>query len=193
LRAQLDPHFLFNSLNTISVLMREDVDAADRVLVTLSRLLRRALEGSGAAEVPLREEVAFVEAYLEIEKARFADRLTYRVDVGPKLLEARVPSLLLQPLVENAVRHGLARRVDFETPGRIEIAAEEREGTLRLTVRDNGPGLDGTETPGVGLANTRSRLRLLYGDRHAFEMTPGAEGGVAVTIVLPLRPAEGRS
>ena len=187
LRAQLQPHFLFNTLNTVSVLMREDVEAADRVLVLLSGLLRRALEGHDAHEVPLREEIAFLETYLEIERTRFADRLSYRVGVDPAVLEARVPSLILQPLVENAIRHGVARRA---SPGRVEVSAERRDGELHVTVRDDGPGLAPDATDGVGLANTRARLEQLYGAEHTFRLDGGDGGGLVVSLAIPLRTTE---
>lgn len=186
LRDQLQPHFLFNALNTVSVLMHEDVEAADRVLMQLSGLLRRALESSAAPEVPLREEMAFLEAYLAIEQARFEDRLSCRVEVAPDLLDARVPSLILQPLVENAVRHGLGAS---PAPCRIEIAAERRDGRLQLSVRDDGPGLSPGAAEGVGLSNTRSRLELLYGGAHSFHLAPAPGGGLLVTMAIPLSSA----
>jgi signal transduction histidine kinase len=183
LRAQLEPHFLFNTLNTIAVLMRDNVDAADRVLVLLSGLLRRALDTSTLAEVQLREEVAFLQAYLALEKIRFADRLSYRFDIEAQLLEVRVPSLILQPLVENAIRHGLAEHADF---GQICIAAARRGDWLQLTVSDNGAGLGADAPVGVGLSNTRSRLRLLYGCRHSFELSAAPGGGAVARIMIPL-------
>jgi two-component system, LytTR family, sensor kinase len=183
LREQLQPHFLFNALNSVSVLMHEDIEAADRVLVQLSGLLRRALESSAAQEVPLREEMAFLEAYLAIEQTRFTDRLSCRVDIAPDVLDARVQSLILQPLVENAVRHGLERSA---SPCRIEIAAERRDGRLHLSVRDDGPGLSPGAAEGVGLSNTRSRLELLYGDAHSFHLAPAPGGGLLVTLAIPL-------
>lgn len=185
LRAQLRPHFLFNALNTVSVLMRVDVEAADRVLVLLAGLLRQTLEAPEAHEVRLADEIAFLEAYLEIERTRFADRLSYRVDVDPTVLDARVPSLILQPLVENAIRHGVARRV---SPGCVEIAAHRHGGALQMTVRDDGPGMASDAAPGVGLSNTRARLDALYGTDHRF-VIEGAEGGVGVVVSLeiPLR------
>ncbi len=189
LRAQLQPHFLFNSLNTIAVLMREDVDAAERVLVRLSSLLRRALESSASQEVELREEIAFLESYLAIEKERFPDRFSYTVDVDPSLLPALVPSLILQPLVENAVRHGLAARGHA---GRIEIAAAQNGDMLQLCVRDNGVGMNRTADEGVGLSNTRSRLLLLYGSRHEFELADSPGGGLQASIRIPLRGTEAR-
>lgn len=183
LRAQLQPHFLFNALNSVSVLMHEDVEAADRVLVQLSGLLRRALESSAAPEVPLYEEMAFLEAYLAIEQVRFEDRLRYRVEIAPEVLDARVPSLILQPLVENAVRHGLGTS---PAPCRIEIAAERRNGSLHLSVRDDGPGISPGAAEGVGLSNTRSRLQLLYGDAHSFYLATAPGGGLLVTLAIPL-------
>jgi len=184
LRAQLQPHFLFNALNTISVLMREDVHAADRMLVLLSGLLRRALDSAAEHEVPLRDEIAFVEAYLEIERMRFAERLACRIDVDPSLHDALVPGLILQPLVENAVRHGLAER---GVAGRIELEAVARGDRLQLCVRDNGRGLDREAIDGVGLSNTRARLQLLYGAAHDFSLRTLPEGGVEARLVLPLR------
>lgn len=182
LKAQLQPHFLFNALNTVSVLMREDVDAAQDVLVRLSALLRRTLDSSTKHEVPLREELAVLEAYLEIERVRFADRLTYRIDVAPDAEDTIVPSLILQPLVENAVRHGIARRV---SPGRIEIAVARRGSRVRMSVRDDGPGIDDNAREGVGLANTRARLEQLYGARHSFAMTNAPDGGAVVAMEIP--------
>jgi LytS/YehU family sensor histidine kinase len=163
------------------------VDAAERVLVMLSALLRTTLEASDTHEVPLREEIAFLETYLEIERTRFADRLSYVVDVDPAALDARVPSLILQPLVENAVKHGVARRA---SPGRVEVTAARRNGTIELTVHDDGPGGGAEPGPGVGLANTRARLEQLYGADHRFEAV-GADGaGFTVSLAFPYRRAE---
>jgi signal transduction histidine kinase len=186
LRAQLQPHFLFNALNTVSVLMREDVDAADRVLVLLSGLLRRTLEAPEAHEVALRDEVAFLEIYLEIERTRFADRLSYRVDVDPDVLDARGPSLILQPLVENAIRHGVARRA---SPGQVEVAAGRRDGMVHMTVRDDGPGMAPGATDGVGLSNTRARLEQLYGGDHRLRLAGAEGGGLVVSLAIPYRTA----
>lgn len=184
LRSQLQPHFLFNALNTISVLMREDVDSADRVLLQLSALLRRSLDGSEAYEVPLREELGFLESYLEIERARFGGRLSYGMRVPDELMEAQVPNLILQPLVENALRHGLAARAG---PGRIEIRAERRGDDLTLSVLDDGRGLPPAMTERVGLTNTRARLDLMHGDQHVFTLGPAPGGGVIAKITFPLR------
>lgn len=184
LRAQLQPHFLFNALNTISVLMHEDVDSADRILLQLSALLRRSLDSSDAYEVPLGEEVGFLESYLEIEQARFGRRLSYRVLVTDQVLEARVPTLILQPLVENALRHGIATRAG---PGRVEIKADRHGDSLLLSVSDDGQGLPQPTIERVGLANTRARLRLLYSDRQRFEVRNSDDGGVIAEIQLPWR------
>lgn len=188
LQRQLHPHFLFNTLNAISALMHRDVEAADQMLARLSDLLRLALDLRGAQEVTLKEELEFLEKYLEIEQARFGDRLTVRYHVDPLLLDARVPNLLLQPLVENSVRHAVAVRLE---PGVIEIRAGREDGRLQLSVQDNGPGLSPEHLTavgkGVGLANTRSRLEHLYGaeQRVTFAEPPG--GGLVVTVTLPFR------
>jgi two-component system LytT family sensor kinase len=184
LRTQLQPHFLFNALNTVSVLMHENVDAADRILLQLSALLRRSLDSSEAHEVALGEEIRFLESYLEIEQARFGARLSYRFAVPGEVLEARVPNLILQPLVENALRHGLATRAG---PGRVEIRAERQGDALRLRVSDDGRGLPPGTTERVGLANTRARLHLLYADRHRFDVRNSDAGGVIAEIELPWR------
>lgn len=182
LRAQLEPHFLFNALNTVSVLMHENVDSANRVLLLLSDLLRRALDSSTSSEIELRQEVAFMEAYLALEQVRFADRMHYRIDIAPNALNLRVPSLILQPLVENAVRHGLR---EGRAGGEIEVVAALRDGTLQLTVRDNGPGMAVDAREGVGLSNTRSRLQLTYGSCHAFKLDAAPGGGTLVRIEIP--------
>ena len=186
LRTQLQPHFLFNALNTISVLMHEDADAADRILLQLSALLRRSLDSTEAHEVSLGEEVGFLESYLEIEQARFGGRLSYRILIPDQLLEARVPNLILQPLVENALRHGLATRAG---PGRVEIKADRHGDSLLLCVVDDGRGLPPATTERVGLANTRARLRLLYADRQRFEVRNSDDGGVVAEIELPWHTA----
>lgn len=184
LRTQLQPHFLFNALNTISVLMHENVDSADRILLQLSALLRRSLDRNEAHEVALGEEIGFLESYLQIEQARFGERLGYRFAVPDEVLEARVPNLILQPLVENALRHGLATRAG---PGHVEIGAERRGDALLLRVSDDGPGLPAATAERVGLANTRARLHLLYADRQRFDVRNCEGGGVVAEIELPWR------
>jgi len=167
LKSQLHPHFLFNSLHTIGVLMREDVDAAGHLLVILGDLLRMALERRDN-EITLESELEFVSKYLEIEQTRFHDRLKVFVDVPPDLLEVYVPSLALQPLVENAIKHGIS--VD-STAGRLELAAKRRNGRVCLRVRDDGPGpAPGSRLRfGVGLNNVQSRLKQLYGDESSLD------------------------
>jgi two-component sensor histidine kinase len=185
LRVQLHPHFLFNTLNSISVLMRKDVDAADRMLLQLSGLLRVTLARNTAHEIRLRQELEILERYLEIEQIRFQDRLTVRMQVDPSALDALVPQLFFQPLVENAIRHGIS---DRETGGMIDINAERQNGMLHLQVRDNGPGLNvprGNLVEGVGLSNTRSRLEYLYGSGSRFEVREAEEGGLLVTALFP--------
>ncbi|UWX03609.1 histidine kinase [Pseudoxanthomonas sp. NC8] len=182
LRAQLQPHFLFNALNTISVLMHENVDSAERILLQLSALLRRSLDSSEAHEVALGEEIGFLESYLEIERARFGGRLSYEVLVPDEALGARVPTLILQPLVENALRHGIAMRAG---PGRVEVKARRHGDTLLLSVSDDGQGLSQASGERVGLANTRARLRLLYADRQRFGLRNSDDGGVIAEIELP--------
>ena len=188
LNTQLHPHFLFNALNTIGMLVRtgEGPDAV-RVLARLGELLRRVLDEAAVPEVPLRQEVEFVNSYLEIERARFGDRLRVTIDVDPAVLEARVPHLLLQPLVENAIRHGVAAKMDA---GRVEIEAGRRDGTLWLRVGDDGPGLEPGEAEGargVGLLNTRERLAQLYPGRFTLEVGTGNRGGAEVRIGIPYR------
>ncbi len=184
LRSQLNPHFLFNTLNSISSLMHKDVDAADRMLVRLSELLRLALGNVETQEVPLRDELEFLRRYLEIEQIRFGPRLEVGFNTPDDTLDLPVPNLLLQPLVENAIKHGIAPR---KQPGRIEITAHRDGKELLLAVLDNGTGgSQGTRGAGVGLANTQARLDHLYGSRHGFESGPQESGGFAVRIRLPL-------
>jgi signal transduction histidine kinase len=191
LKLQLHPHFLFNTLNSISALIHTDVELADRMIARLGDLLRLALQHFGAEEVPLREELEFLLSYLEIEQARLGPRLSFDLDVEPGTVEARVPTLLLQPLVENAIRHGVGARPG---PGRVEVRARREAGWLRLEVRDSGPGLtSGEPAEGVGLSNTRARLGRLYGDEYQFELAGGPGGGAVVRVVIPFRVgADGR-
>jgi two-component sensor histidine kinase len=186
LRVQLHPHFLFNTLHTISALMHRDVEKADRMMSNLGDLLRLSLDRAGRQEVSLREELEFLERYLEIQQTRFGDRLVVGMSVAPETLDARVPHLILQPLVENAVQHGIAPRAGA---GKIEIRSRRRNGTLRLQVVDDGAGLpEGNfAREGLGLSNTRARLVQLYGSDHRFDMRRSENGGVAVTLDIPLR------
>ena len=188
LKMQLHPHFLFNTLNSISVLMSEDVVAARRMLTRMSELLRASLENVGRHEVSLREELDFLKNYLEIEQTRFHDRLAVRMEIEPGVLDARVPNLILQPLVENAIRHGVAPRAQ---QGLIEISAAREDGMVELKVRDNGPGLQSNApeslTKGIGLSNTQARLNQLYGERHRFELKDATGGGLEVVIAIPFQ------
>jgi len=192
LKMQLHPHFLFNTLNSISALLDEDVDAADQMLARLGDLLRLTLENSGAQQVTLQEELEFLRCYLEIERVRFHDRLAVNMFIDPETLDARVPNLILQPIVENAIRHGIVSRI---APGEIEIRANRSDGVLRLLVKDNGPGLQGGAAPtgrikeGLGLANTRARLQQMYGASHQFEIANVPEGGLQVIIEMPFDTA----
>ena len=189
LKMQLQPHFLFNTLNAISELVHEDAEAADRMITRLGDLLRLSLDRSGDQEVPLRQELDFLTAYLEIEQTRFRDRLTVEMDIAPETLDACVPNLLLQPLVENAIKHGTSARA---APGRITIAAARHGEELHIEIRDNGRGLPHPAVirEGVGLRNTRARLAQLYGDQHLFTLRNATEGGTVVTIEIPFQPAQ---
>ncbi len=188
LKMQLHPHFLFNTLHAISCLIHQDVDVADRMIARLGELLRTTLENAGVEEVTLRQELDFVRPYLEIEQARIGPRLVVHLDVAAEALDAWVPYLILQPLVENAIRHGVAV---CARAGRVEVRARRDAGRLRLQVRDDGPGLSAEQKAffreGVGVSNTRARLQQLYGADQSFEMTNGPGGGLTVTLTLPYR------
>jgi LytS/YehU family sensor histidine kinase len=188
LKMQLHPHFLFNTLNAISALIHQDVELADRMIARLGDLLRITLENANTQEVPLRQELDWIQPYLEIEKARLGPRLTVQLEIDPAVMDAKVPNLILQPLVENAIRHGVAPRPE---PGRIAIAASRDNGHLRLAVTDDGPGLKSPETSrsGIGLANTRARLEKLYGAEHTLELSNGPECGLRVAITIPFHDA----
>jgi two-component sensor histidine kinase len=186
LKAQLQPHFLFNTLHTISAMMHVDVKRADRMLSRLSSLLRMTLANIGRQEVRLADELAFIEAYLDIERERFGERLEMRLEVAHETLDAQVPAQFLQPLVENSIRHGFAAPAD---DGVISVGAVRDGERLVLTVADNGRGLPGTPREGLGLANTRARLKQLFGDDHAFSIEPRAPRGVLVTLAIPFRTA----
>ena len=187
LRMQLNPHFLFNTLNSIASLVHDDPAAADGMIGSLSELLRLSLNASDRQEVTLREELHFLDQYLHIEQARFGDRLRVEKDLAPAALDTLVPILILQPLVENAVKHGLESRL---APGVIAIAASQVGDALRLQVADNGRGLTPGQAPreGVGLGNTRSRLRELYGPAANLTARGREGGGFLVEIILPWRP-----
>lgn len=219
LRAQLHPHFLFNSLNAIATLLRRDPRLAEATLMSLSDLLRLALSQAERQEVPLREELHFVQRYLEIQQTRFGDRLSVEQDIDSAALDCLVPTLLLQPLVENAIRHGLE---PAEHAGVLRLTAHRNNGELVLTVEDNGMGLSATpidlpdsgaevlsatEQPatieqhgtaqrivfsnghGIGLSNLRARLQMLYGESQKLELGPRSGGGVIVRVEIPWHPA----
>jgi sensor histidine kinase YesM len=189
LKMQLHPHFLFNTLHSISALLNKDTEAARTMISRLGDFLRLTLENSGTQEVTLREEMEFLSCYLDIERVRFQDRLVTRVNVDRDALDARVPNLILQPIVENAIKHGIAPR---SAKGEIEIDVTQENGLLRIKVRDNGPGLLVNRSPeslfkqGLGLSNTRARLEHLYGARQRFEITDDPAGGLAVVLEMPL-------
>jgi len=186
LRMQLNPHFLFNTMNTIAMLVRkQESDEAVRTIAGLSDLLRYVLEDTRTHEVPLRQELEFVERYLAIEQIRFADRLKVNVDAEPDTLDGHIPNLLLQPIVENAIHHGIASRAAASL---VEVTARKAGDMLVLTVRDDGPGLAGREgdpTDGVGLGNSRARLAQLYGEVQSLELADSPSQGAVVTITLP--------
>ena len=187
LRMQLNPHFLVNALHEISKLIHEDVKRAERMVEDLSELLRLSLRYAGEPEVPLSEEVGFLRRYLDLEQMRFQNRLETGVNVDPDALDARVPNLILQPLIENAVRHGIAPRLER---GRVEVRGRADGEALVLEVYDEGLGVGPQackERDGSGLRNTRERLLESYGAAHRFEMTDLAGGGLCVRLELPLR------
>jgi two-component system, LytTR family, sensor kinase len=193
LKMQLHPHFLFNTLNGVVGLVRDQRNKeAVGMLAGLSDLLRHTLDSAGKQEVPLREELDFLELYLDIQQMRFPDRLRVEMRVEPDTLDALVPNLILQPLVENAVRHGVAPRA---APGTVGVAVEREDGLLRVTVYDDGPGLKRGQQDagggGIGLSNTRARLAQLYGARHRFSVRDREGGGVEAVLAIPFRRAEG--
>jgi two-component system LytT family sensor kinase len=190
LKMQLHPHFLFNTLHTIAALVQEDPDLAERTIARLSELLRMFLANSTVHEVPLGEELRILDLYLEIERTRFEDRLSVHFDVPPELREAMVPNLILQPLVENSIRHGLGKR---SAPGWIAVSAENYGETLVLRIVDNGVGLGGgshSNQTGLGLAITRDRLESLYGQRQSLALRDVLTGGTEARITLPFRKHE---
>jgi hypothetical protein len=185
--ACLRPHFLFNTLNAIAALVREDPRLAERMIGELSDLLRASLSGDASKEVRLDEELAFTRKYLDLEGVRFQDRLRFSIDASSEARQALIPYLLLQPLVENAVRHGIA---PVEAGGFISVAAARQNGLLRITIRDDGIGLTAISRhagSGIGLESVRARLAHLYGAKHRFELTPGTPRGTIVDLELPYR------
>jgi len=184
LRSQLNPHFLFNTLHSIAELVHEDPNLAEQLILRLGDLLRKVLAASGRQEVALAEEIEFIKAYLDIEQMRLGDRLRVKWDVAQDVLCVAVPSLVLQPLVENAVQHGIAAS---NRPGELRISAKRENGFLHLQVRDTGPGLQlpsEATNAGIGLSNTEARLRTIFGERHKFELIN--DNGLSVNLRLPL-------
>ncbi len=183
LTSQLQPHFLFNTLHAISALVTEDPPRAERLVARLSELLRDSLKGGMQPETSLEREFALLEKYVEVQEARFGPRLQVTFAADAEVLDAQVPRLILQPLVENAIRHGIAPRPG---PGTVEVAARRMGDALRLSVRDDGVGITIPTRDGIGLRNTRERLRQLYGNRHEFTLENQPHGGVLCSVDLPL-------
>jgi two-component system LytT family sensor kinase len=188
LTMQVRPHFLFNTLNSISVLIRSEPDTARRMVGHLASLLRYTLSVTGQSEITLRKEVEFLQNYLEIEKTRFRDRLSIELRVPEETLDAMVPAMILQPLVENSVKHGVSK---VGGAGMIEISAGRVNGELRLAVTNTGSGSEWKTAPeGVGLSNTRSRLKHLYGENQEFRLMGNGGNGVTAEIILPFHTGE---
>jgi LytS/YehU family sensor histidine kinase len=186
---QIHPHFLFNTLNSIAALLHEDVEAADRMITRLSDFLRITLQSSATSVVTLGEELVFLQAYLDIERVRFADRLMVEMTIAPDVMDAQVPNLILQPLVENAVRHGISKQIAM---GHLQIDARRRDERLLIRIDDNGPGKpNGNGNPkqrasgGVGLANTRARLEQFYGDFEFDIVNRTDRDGTTVILNVP--------
>ncbi len=182
LKSQLHPHFFFNALHSISSLMRDDVEAADDMITRLSDLLRVSLKTDAAQEVSLREEIEVVKTYIDIERMRFSDRLQFADEIGQDTLTAKVPALILLPLMENAIRHGIAQR---SAPGRIVLSARRQDGKLLLTLVNDAQPDGGAIVEGLGLGGTRNRLMQHYGDAASFVYLASPEGVVTVQMALP--------
>jgi two-component system, LytTR family, sensor kinase len=183
LRLQLHPHFLFNTLNAISAFVAGEPERAQRMIARLGELLRRTLNGGAAAELPLSQELELLAPYLDIQRIRFGERLRFEVEIGDTIAQALIPTLILQPLIENAVEHGVKRTADGAL---VRLSAQRSGDRLRMEISDNGPG-PGPQGDGIGLANTRARLAGLYGRAHRLEIGPMETGGTRVTIELPYR------
>ena len=186
LKMQINPHFLFNTLNSIAALLHKDVEAADRMIARLGDFLRLTLKRSDAQTVDFGQELQFLRCYLDIEHIRFQDRLTVEMEIEPQTLDLMVPNLILQPIVENAIRHGVARQT---LSGRITIRAFRKQDRLIMQVEDNGPGLEpnhnSDENVGIGLGNARARLEQSYGENYGLEIANSATRGVVVTLDIP--------
>jgi two-component system, LytTR family, sensor kinase len=187
LKMQIHPHFLFNTLNSIAALLHKDVETADRMIARLGDFLRLTLKRSDAQTIDFEQELEFLKCYLDIELTRFPDRLTVELEIEPQALEVMVPNLILQPIVENAIRHGIARQT---IPGRITVRAFKKKDRLIMQVEDNGPGLKTNHKPngapgGIGLSNTRARLEQAYGADGVMEIANSPARGVIVTLDIP--------
>ena len=188
LKMQIHPHFLFNTLNSIAALLHKDVEAADRMIARLGDFLRLTLKSSDSQLIDFEQELKFLKCYLDIEHIRFQDRLTVELDIDPHVLTAMVPNLILQPIVENAVRHGVARQT---YPGHIAIRARRDGNRLIMRVEDNGPGLRvNSNGSGIGISNTRARLEQFYGTDFSFQIANSAERGASVTLDIPAQIEE---
>jgi len=191
LKMQLHPHFLFNTLHSISALQFEDIDAAQTMTARLGDFLRLTLDNAGTQVVSLKREIEFLKCYLDIERVRFGKRLTTEFEIEPTALEIQVPNLILQPLVENAIKHGISKQVKA---GLIRVSAKIQNGKLRLEVADNGCGLasngNGFPKQGLGLENIRERLQQFYGSNHSFELKQATEGGLLAVVSIPLMIAD---
>ncbi len=189
LKMQLQPHFLFNTLNSISSLLRENVDAADDMITNLSDMLRYSLNTIHMQEATLREEIDFLQHYLDIERIRFQDRLITEVQIDPAVLDARVPTMILQPIVENSIRHGISKQ---STPGKVSIEARRIESTLEMIVTDTGAGFNSDNgAEGIGLSNTRERLEKLYGSSFTITFERSQNHETIVKISIPFSEWKG--
>ncbi len=187
LKSRLHPHFLFNALNSISALLHTDVERADRMIARLSELLRASIENTGIKEVSLRDEIDFLDRYLEIQRVRFEDRFEVSYQTGDEVSNAAVPSLILQPLVENTIRHGVAKVI---RPVSVMVSAHRENGNLVISVKDDGPGFEkpvADVKPGFGLRSTRERLEQMYGTNQSLDLQSSPGEGVGITIRLPFR------
>ncbi len=188
LKMQLHPHFLFNTLNSITALLHQDVEAADEMIGELGSFLRMTLKNPGGTEVRLQEELNFLKSYLQIEKVRFQDKLAVNFIIDPETVDAKVPNLILQPIIENAIRHAVAPKKDA---GQIDIHARRENGRLHIQIMDNGPGISGSNSDqfkeGIGLQNIRARLQKLYGADHVFRLSNRTGGGLNVELEIAFR------
>lgn len=182
LKMQLQPHFLFNTLNSISELMHQNIKLADEMLVRLGDFLRLTLENTGNQSVTLAKELEFLKSYLRIQEIRFQDRLSVTLEIPEETKNALVPNLILQPIVENAIRHGISER---SSAGKIEIVASKRDSMLQIRISDNGEGLKESQRSGVGITNTRTRLHQMYGDSQSLKLANAPDRGVVVTLEIP--------